>query len=228
MPVEEYRERVKNTKRTAALDAAVKAFLEYGYDRTTLVQIAKMAGISTGTLFKHFPTKAALFGAIMEQLWDADVGFDRMLPPPGDPTKGLTIVGQHYARLLRRPESEPLFRVIIAEVPRFPELGSALFERGKEPYHKRLRAYLADEITAGTLVIDDVPLAVRQFFGMISDLIFWPRLLVPSRVVSDLEVKKVIREAVATTVARYKSVQPASARLQSSKRPKALTGRRSA
>jgi AcrR family transcriptional regulator len=208
MSVELYRERVKAEKRTAALEAAVEAFLRDGYDRTTLNQIAKAANISTGTLFKHFPTKAALFGALMEQMWEADPALEVPLPPAGDPAKGLLAIGQDYAKKLRQPQTEPFFRVIIAETARFPELGQALFERGKVPYLKRLYAYLETEVKAGTLVIEDIPLAGRQFFGMINDVIFWPRFLATDLVISDEEVDKVVREAVLTILARFAVKKP--------------------
>jgi TetR/AcrR family transcriptional regulator of autoinduction and epiphytic fitness len=203
MSVEAYRDRIKHEKRAAALGAAVDAFLTHGYDRTTLLQVAKAAGISTGTLFKHFPTKAALFGGIMEQLWAAEPGLDQRLPAPGDPRAGLTVLGYEYARVLRQPYTEPLFRVMIAEAPRFPELGQALFERGKAPFLARLTDYLTTEMAKGTLTITNMPIATRQFFGMINDVFFWPRLLVTDLPVTDAIVDEAVTEAVTTFVARY-------------------------
>jgi hypothetical protein len=93
--------------------------------------------------------------------------------------------------------------VIIAEAPRFPELAQALFERGKAPYLKRLESYMKSEIAAGTLAVKDVPLAGRQFLGMINDVIFWPRFLDVSLVITDAEVEHVVEEAVLTMLARY-------------------------
>lgn len=203
MSLEQHREKIKAEKRRAALDAAVVTFLQNGYDRTTLVQIARNAGISTGTLFKHFPTKAELFGAIMEEMWDADPSLDQPIPPVGSPRSGLISIGHDYADKLLHPQTEPFFRVIIAEVPRFPELGKALFERGKQPYLEKLNDYLRAEAQAGTLEIKDISLAGRQFFGMINDMIFWPRFLSNDLTFSSAEIAYVIDEAVETILARY-------------------------
>lgn len=208
MTLADYRQRVKHEKRTAALDAAVAAFLERGYSRTTLAQVARAAGVSTGTLFKHFPTKAALFGAIMEQLWQPDSGPDRPCPTPGEPRAGLVAIGHDYARLLRQPTAVPLYRVIIAEAARFPELGQTLHSRGRQPYLIRLQAYLAAEIAVGTLAIEDVELATRQFLGMINDVIFWPRLLLADLVVGDAQVDRVVQGAATTFLARYGAGRP--------------------
>lgn len=96
-----------------------------------------------------------------------------------------------------------LFRLVTAEAPRFPELGQELYERGKKPYLDRINAYLEAETALGALKIDDAPLAARQFLGMINDVVFWPRLLIPSLTLPPDEVDRVVREAVATTLARY-------------------------
>lgn len=200
-----YRARVADQKRGAILDSAVALFLEQGYDRTTLEAVAKRAHVSTGTLFKHFPTKARLFGGIMARVWENEPGAEGALPPPGGPRKALTIIGLDYARLLRAPHTEGLTRVIVAEALRFPELGQELYLRGKEPYLKRLWRYLEAEVKAGTLKLaaDQVPIAAREFLGMINDQIFWPRLLIIDLDVPDKMVKRVVASAVETFLARY-------------------------
>ena len=203
MTVEEYRATVTREKRRAVLDAALAAFLKRGYDGTSMAQVARQADVSSATVYKHFPAKADLFGAIMERFWENEEGAAPPAPVPGNPRSGLTEIGRHYAGLLTRPDTVPLFRVVVAEVPRFPELGEKLYQLGKLPYLNRLRAYLEAEMKAGTLSITDVTLAKRQFLGMINDLVFWPRMLVPDAALSPDEVERVVDEAVETFVARY-------------------------
>ena len=47
------------------LDAAVKLIVHYGYDKTTVSDIAKEAGISKGAVYLHFESKDALFEALL-------------------------------------------------------------------------------------------------------------------------------------------------------------------
>ncbi|KAB8196252.1 TetR family transcriptional regulator [Nonomuraea phyllanthi] len=54
------RERKKAATRQAIADAALKLFLEQGYDGVGIRDIAEAADVSTTTLFKHFPGKEAL------------------------------------------------------------------------------------------------------------------------------------------------------------------------
>ncbi|WP_406088885.1 TetR/AcrR family transcriptional regulator [Streptomyces sp. NBC_01013] len=54
------RERKKAATRQAIADAALRLFLERGYDDVGIREIAETADVSTTTLFKHFPVKEAL------------------------------------------------------------------------------------------------------------------------------------------------------------------------
>jgi AcrR family transcriptional regulator len=54
------RERKKAATRQAIADAALGLFLERGYDRVSIREIADTADVSTTTLFKHFPSKESL------------------------------------------------------------------------------------------------------------------------------------------------------------------------
>ena len=65
------RERKKAATRQALADAALRLFLEHGYDQVTVRDIAEAADVSTTTLFKHFPGKEAL-------VFDEDADHERI------------------------------------------------------------------------------------------------------------------------------------------------------
>ncbi|WP_219471258.1 TetR/AcrR family transcriptional regulator [Nonomuraea rhizosphaerae] len=54
------RDRKKAATRQALADAALRLFLERGYDQVSVKDVADAADVSTTTLFKHFPCKEAL------------------------------------------------------------------------------------------------------------------------------------------------------------------------
>jgi TetR/AcrR family transcriptional regulator of autoinduction and epiphytic fitness len=201
-----YHQRVAKEKRELIVAAATALFLELGYDRTSLARIAERSGVSRATLFKQFPTKAALFDAIVTESWSAA---DEGEPPlAGNVVDGLSAMGRRYAELLSRPQMTDLFRIVIAELPRFPELADAQFSHGKMPYFESVRSYLLAEHEAGTVRVEDVDLAATQFLGMISNYVFWPTLLVPGWEVSAERVTQVVDEAVRTIAARYAATGP--------------------
>jgi AcrR family transcriptional regulator len=51
------------------LDSAFRVFGEYGYQATTLKQIASGAGISSGSVYTYFPDKESLFKAAVNRGW---------------------------------------------------------------------------------------------------------------------------------------------------------------
>ncbi|MYS15854.1 TetR family transcriptional regulator [Streptomyces sp. SID4982] len=55
------RETKKRQTRTAIADAALELFLEHGFDRVTVAEVARHAGVSTNTVFNYFPAKEDLF-----------------------------------------------------------------------------------------------------------------------------------------------------------------------
>ncbi|AXB41354.1 TetR/AcrR family transcriptional regulator [Amycolatopsis albispora] len=196
-----YHQRVAKEKRALIVTAATELFLELGYDRTSLARIGERSGVSRATLFKQFPSKAALFDAIVTESWSTAEEDDP--PPAGNIVDGLTTIGRRYAALLSRPQMTDLFRIVIAELPRFPELAHAQFSQGKMPYYESVRSYLLAEHEAGTVRIEDADLAATQFLGMISNYVFWPALLVPDWQVSAERADQVVDEAVRTVAARY-------------------------
>lgn len=196
-----YHRRVAEQKREAIVEAATRLFLDAGYAGTSLARVAEAAGVSKATLFKQFPTKAALFDAIVTRAWALED--DDFRPPTGDLRAGLTAIGRRYAGLLARPGMAALFRIVIAELPRFPELGEAHFERGKMPYFDSVRRYLDAENALGTAEVDDTELAATQFLGMISNYAFWPRMLLIDWSPDDASTARVVDEAVLMMEARY-------------------------
>ena len=100
-----YHRRVAAANRAAILDAAAGLFLDAGYDRTSLARVAESAGVSKATLFKQFPTKAALFEATVLAAGDAP-GSEFVEPAPGDFHAGLVALGLGV-RTAQRPGSGP-------------------------------------------------------------------------------------------------------------------------
>jgi hypothetical protein len=102
--------------------------------------VMKGVAITPGWL-KHFSSKAALFDAIVTESWSTA---DEEDPSPlGDVVEGLGIIGRRYAQLLGRAQVTDLFRIVIAELPRFPELANAQFSHGKLPYFESVRTIAA-------------------------------------------------------------------------------------
>jgi AcrR family transcriptional regulator len=195
--------RLAQQKREAIISAATDLFLNRGYDGTSLARIAEGAAVSKSTLFKQFPTKAALFEAIVTESWQRDAGGAVARPQAGDLRSGLTSIGHRYADLIGRP------RIVIAELPRFPELGRMQFQLGKLPYFTSVQHYLESEHEAGNADVPDAESAANQFLGMIANYVLWPRMLLTDWNPTAADIRYAVEQAVETMLARYTTDRPA-------------------
>lgn len=197
-----YHQRVAGEKRSAIIASATKLFTTDGYGNTSLARIAEAADVSTATLFKQFPTKADLFEAIISDFWRQSAP-SHATADPADPRAGLTELGRQYAKLLQRPGMTGVHRMVIAEAPRFPELARIQFDLGKEPFFQRVHAYLTEATELGSLRVANATIAATQFLGMISNVVFWPKLLLVDWEPSAEQSEETVTGAVTMLVTAY-------------------------
>jgi len=196
-----YHQQIAADNRAAILAAAAGPFLENGYDRTSLAEIARQAGVSKATLFKQFPTKAELFEATVLAAGSMP-GTEQVTPDPADFLGGLMNLGKAYVQLLDRREMTDLMRIVIAESPRFPELRERTFDFGTLPVLAALGDFLVAARVAGTADIDDPDVISAQFLGMIATMVFWPKLVHGGWTLTDGEKEQVVDQAARTIAAR--------------------------
>jgi TetR/AcrR family transcriptional regulator, mexJK operon transcriptional repressor len=60
-----------------------------------------------------------------------------------------------------------LYRIILAEVTRFPGLGEVFWRAGPERQRLQIEDFLRSAIAGGTLVIADTRLAAEQFVSLV-------------------------------------------------------------
>lgn len=193
------------SKRDAIIEAGITVFLRAGYGRTSMDAVAREAGVSKQTIYHHFGSKDALFGAIIGHL------VDRLLAPlapselaPGDMTIVLTALGRQFLALALSPAGLALHRVVVAEAPRFPELGRTAYQSGPRVAVETLADYLAGEARRGAIVLADPQLAAEQFFGSLLGHLHLRALLKVEERPSAEAIERSIRHAVADFVAAHR------------------------
>jgi AcrR family transcriptional regulator len=107
---------------TEILAAALVVFAERGLAGARMEDIAEGAGVSKGTLYLYFSGKEDLFQeAIREKVAQTLEGL-ASAAPPGEPVERVTRFMRAYWSHLRRPHFASLYRLILAELQKFPEL----------------------------------------------------------------------------------------------------------
>jgi TetR/AcrR family transcriptional repressor of mexJK operon len=114
--------------------AAHRLFLQHGYLATSVDAILAEAGISSKeTFYRHYASKEALFTDVLAHLTLSQPSFSQKLaalPKPRDLVslrEALTVLSREIFSLMSQPGYLPLVRMIIAEAPRFPQLGTLFF-----------------------------------------------------------------------------------------------------
>jgi AcrR family transcriptional regulator len=114
--------------------AAHRLFLRQGYLATSVDAILAEAGISSKeTLYRHYANKEALFVDVLSHLTMEQPGFAEKvaaLPPPQDLAslrQALTQLSHEIVSMMTQPGYLPLVRMVLAEEPRFPQLGYLFF-----------------------------------------------------------------------------------------------------
>ncbi|MGF6886473.1 AcrR family transcriptional regulator [Nocardia sp. GAS34] len=147
--------------RRAVLDAAGELLTDRGLPGMTMDEIAARAGVSKNTIYRWWPTKAAV---VMDAFTDAFAG--RMeAPAQGDALTRLRIQVQRVARLMNTPEARRPFVALVAAAQHDPELATALRER----FIDTRRAGVIELITAG---IEEGRLAADTDADIVIDLIY--------------------------------------------------------
>lgn len=156
------------TKRDAIVGAGASVFLEEGFGSASMDEIARRAAVSKATIYSHFESKHELFGAIVTGRCQAMIPeiTDPMLDERA-PADALRMIGRRFLDLLLSPNPLSLYRVVLSEAPRFPELGRSFYDAGPNRVAAALAEYLARQSAQGVLAIADPRLAAEQFFGMV-------------------------------------------------------------
>lgn len=194
-------------KREAIVAAATRVFLDAGYGAASMDQIATMAGVSKQTVYSHFGAKDALFEEIVKRkcailLGDGDGvrldGWNGKIEPV------LTAAAIRFLKLILSDDNITLYRTIVAESGRFPELAQAFYRAGPCAARDRLGDYLEKAGSVGELEIDDAKKAAEMFFAMLRDHLYLGRLLGLREMPDDAEIAAHAAQAVSAFIRAHR------------------------
>jgi len=155
--------------RTIILQAARYEFSHTGYAATGMEGVARRAGVSTKTLYRLYPNKAAVFEAMVAERIDVFVSIVKLRACDGshiEPalTEALTVC----AELMLDGEVIALQRVIAGDSDKFPDIAETFFHKAITPTQTALANWLRAQQKRGTIVLDDADTAAGMLLGMLA------------------------------------------------------------
>ena len=157
------------------LSAALDLFVDKGYAATRVEEVAARAGVSKGTLFLYFPSKEALFQAVVRDNiagrfaeWNAEL----------DEFAGSSAELVHYAmrqwwERIGQTQAAGITKIMMSEGPLFPELAAFYQNEVIAPGHALLRRILQRGIDRGEFHIPNLDWAVYSLIAPMIFLVMW-------------------------------------------------------
>jgi AcrR family transcriptional regulator len=159
--------RVTSQERQASLIAAAASlFAAKGFNGTTTKEIAKAAGVSEALVFKYFPTKRALYAAILAE----KVTVSELLEAVEEAAKKRDDhrVFSLIASYRIRPGVDPtLLRLLLFSALEGDELSDMFFGKHHKVFYEHVATYVRVRIDEGAFRDVDPLLAARAFIGMV-------------------------------------------------------------
>ena len=153
-------------RQASLISSAANLFAAKGFKGTTTKEIAKAAGVSEALVFKYFPTKRALYTAILaekaplSELLSAVEEFARKR----DDHRVFTLIASYRIR----PGADPtMLRLLLFSALEGHELADMFFGKQHRVFYDYLAGYIQTRIDEKAFRPIDPLLAARAFIGMV-------------------------------------------------------------
>lgn len=161
------RQRRKAERPQELLDAALTVFVEKGLRATRMEDVAKLAGVSKGTLYLYYSSKEELFkavvrGALLPALAEVKDIADRWQGATGDLL--LLLLRTWWQRMGAAPGSD-VFKLVVTDVGNVPELAQFYLEEVMQPTYALLGGTLQRGMDRGEFRVVDITTLVQSLMA---------------------------------------------------------------
>jgi AcrR family transcriptional regulator len=158
------------------LDAALTEFYASGFSATKIDDVARRAGVTVGTVYRYFPSKEALFHAVVERQLDSSWSRGREIAEAYGSMTAREVIGlllSRWAAVLREPGPRQVAILIMREAPLFPEsvklYEEELLQKGRLSIERALR----HGIERGEFPLLEVAPTARALLGAALERVLW-------------------------------------------------------
>jgi AcrR family transcriptional regulator len=156
-------------RREQIVGEAMACFAELGFRGTTVRELASRVGLSEAALYRYFPSKEALYAAIIDRKMAA-VDIVAVLRPVAERRDDRGFFLGLARELFGRVESDPTFlRILYFSALEGHRLADPFFESRVKRLREFVTDYVARRIADGDFVATDPVIASRAFLGMVFD-----------------------------------------------------------
>ena len=153
-------------RQASLIVAAASLFAAKGFNGTTTKEIAKAAGVSEALVFKYFPTKRTLYGAILAEKVTVNELLEavEVAAKKHDDHRVFTMIASYR---IRPGVDSTLLRLLLFSALEGHELSEMFFGKHHKVFYDHLAAYIRTRIEDGAFRPVDPLLAARAYIGMV-------------------------------------------------------------
>lgn len=187
-------------KRESILEGAMQAFIEYGFEGTSMDKIATLANVSKITIYKHFQSKEILFQEMVTQYLEENKSYKPIKYSDDEPIKEqLKSFVQAELYRVTDPRQRGLSRLLTSVYLYRTDLVKDTMQRN--PFYADFILWLTKARESGTINYSSVNMAAHMFYGLIHGCMTWDALLTDGE--SLVQTDLLIEEIIATFMARF-------------------------
>jgi len=150
-------------------EVARHVFAESGFAATSMETVAKRAGVSTKTLYRLIPNKAALFeGMVTDRLDRFLLSVDLRSSGHADIEDALIAALLACTDLVLDPEVVALQQIMLQEGCRFPDIAQTFYRNGIQRSQTTLANWLRAQQQRGLITLDNADDAAGMLLGMVA------------------------------------------------------------
>jgi AcrR family transcriptional regulator len=156
------------TRRAQILDAAMTVFLQHGYAGATVELVVRRARASKATIYSFFGGKEGLFDALIDERAERILaGFPDFDRATVNVRAALRHIGQRYLEVVMSREAIALYRLLVAEGPRYPKLVRGVYRIGQDRVLASLAKALRSWAARGRIRAVDPDRIATQFLAVV-------------------------------------------------------------
>lgn len=199
--------RTGQTRQEEIVAAAADLFLAEGYGSVSINKLIGRVSGSKSTIYALFGNKERLFEAVVENIIDGTEDFVTAPDVEGMSLReGLITIGRKLIETATSERHVALARLVIAESPRFPELGRIFHERTSVRFIRLLSGFIALHATGDS---HSKPAELAEMFtGMLLHHLLFERFCGIGASTSPARARRLVVQAAEAVLSAFAQAQP--------------------
>ena len=173
--------RRKESRPGEIIEAALELFVANGFSATRLDEVAKLAGVSKGTVYLYFDSKEDLFRAVVQQIIIPEIEKAEQQASrfQGNQRELLTLLISNWWNVIGKTRLAGIPKLMISEASNFPELAEFYLEKVVTRARNIIKNSIVAGIEQGEFIPSDPIVTTRLLMAPMLFAVIWEKSLAP-------------------------------------------------